>query len=209
MPIAFELPEGAPPAIPVVTIEDAGQAPGLARALLAGGVRAIEVTLRTPAGIAAIKAIAEAEPEMLVGAGTILSDDDMVRAAAAGARFMVSPGVTQALLETAEASKLPFLPGVATASEAMALREMGYRRLKFFPADAAGGVTALKGLAGPLGDLSFCPTGGVGADNAAEYLALKTVFAVGGSWLAPTSAINAGDWTKIERLARDAARTLA
>lgn len=205
MPIPFELPAGAPPVAPVVTVDDARQAPDLARALLLGGVRAIEVTLRTDAALEAIEAICNQTPEMFVGAGTVLSPDDMVRAAAAGARFLVSPGATQALLETAEASKLPYLPGVATASEAMALREIGYRRLKFFPADAAGGPAALKGLAGPLPDLAFCPTGGVGADNAAEYLALPTVFAVGGSWLAPADAIRAGDWDRIEGLARAAA----
>lgn len=201
-PISVELPEGAPPAIPVVVIEDVVTAAPLARALLAGGIRAVEVTLRSAAALAAIKRIADEVPEILVGAGTVLSSDDMVHAAAAGARFLVSPGATQSLLETGEASGLPFLPGVATASEAMALREIGYKRLKFFPADAAGGIIALKGLHGPLPDLSFCPTGGVGADNAADYLALPNIFAVGGSWLAPADAIRAKDWSRIEGLAR-------
>lgn len=206
MPIPFVLPKGAPPVIPVVVIDDPEQAPGLARALLAGGVRAIEVTLRTAAAIDAIAAIAEAEPEMLVGAGTILSEDDMRRSASAGARFLVSPGATQSLLEAGEAANLPYLPGVATVSEAMALRELGYRRLKFFPADANGGATALKGIAGPIQDLEFCPTGGVGVGNAADYLALGNVFAVGGSWLAPKDAVVAGDWARIEALAREAAK---
>ncbi len=206
MPLPFELPAGAPPAIPVVVIADAAQAPGLSRALLAGGIRAIEVTLRSDAALDAIRAIAQETPEMFLGAGTILSADDVARAAEAGARFLVSPGSTPALLQAAEAARLPFLPGVATASEAMALRERGYRRLKFFPADAAGGLIALKGLGGPLPDLEFCPTGGVGASNAADYLALANVFAVGGSWLTPADAIAAGDWGRIEALAQAAAR---
>ena len=206
MPIDFELPAGAPPTIPVVVIEDAGRAAGLASALLAGGIRAIEVTLRSDAALAAIRAIADAAPDVLVGAGTVLSGDDARSAADAGARFLVSPGATLSLLEAVETTGLPFLPGAATASEAMALRERGYRRLKFFPAEASGGVRALKDLAGPLPDLAFCPTGGVGAANAADYLALKTVFAVGGSWLAPGDAVAKGDWARIEALARDAAK---
>lgn len=205
MPIAFEMPAGAPPAIPVVVIEDAAAAPGLARALLAGGVAAIEITLRSAAAIDAISAVAAEVPDMAVGAGTVLSPEDAEACAAAGATFLVSPGATPRLLDAAEATGLPFLPGVATASEAMALRERGYRRLKFFPADAAGGAKALKGLAGPLPDLEFCPTGGVGAANAADYLALPNVFAVGGSWLAPADAIRAGEWPAIETLARAAA----
>ncbi len=208
MPIILELPEGAPPAIPVVVIENAAMAAPLAKTLLAAGIRAIEVTLRSDAAMAAIKAIASEVPDIFVGAGTVLSPDDMVRAAAAGAKFLVSPGATQSLLETGEASGLPYLPGAATASEAMALRELGYRRLKFFPADAAGGTKALKGLAGPLPDLAFCPTGGVGGGNAAEFLALPNVFAVGGSWIAPTDAVRDGDWSRIEAAARSAA-TLA
>lgn len=206
MPTALEIPAGAPPAIPVVVIEDAARAADLAAALLAGGIKAIEVTLRSEAALKSIEAIARSAPDMLLGAGTVLSPEDVRRCVDAGARFLVSPGSTPRLLDAAEASGLPFLPGAVTASEAMALRERGYRRLKFFPADAAGGITALKGLAGPLPDLSFCPTGGVGAGNAAEYLALKTVFAVGGSWLAPADAIAKGDWARIESLARDAAK---
>jgi 2-dehydro-3-deoxyphosphogluconate aldolase / (4S)-4-hydroxy-2-oxoglutarate aldolase len=206
MPIALALPDGAPPAIPVVVIEDAADAAPLARALLAGGIRVIEVTLRSTAALAAIKAIATDVPDMFVGAGTLLSPEDMAQAAAAGAQFLVSPGATQSLINCGIASQLPFLPGVATASEAMALREVGFRRMKFFPADAAGGIAGLKGLGGPLPDLAFCPTGGVGADNAAAYLALDNVFAVGGSWLAPAAAIRARDWRRIETLAAEAAR---
>jgi len=206
MPIAFEMPAGAPPTIPVVVIEDAAKAPDLAAALLAGGVRAIEVTLRSAAALAAIEAIARTTPDILLGVGTVLSPDDIDRSIGAGAQFLVSPGATPTLLDAAAGVDVAFLPGAATASEAMRLRERGYRRLKFFPADASGGVTALKGLAGPLADLEFCPTGGVGAANAMDYLALKSVFAVGGSWLAPSDAIACGDWTRIEGLARDAAK---
>lgn len=201
----FVLPAGAPPVIPVVMIDDAAQASSLAKALLAGGVGAIEVTLRTAAALDAIKAIADEAPEILLGVGTVLSSEDAEAAARAGARFLVSPGATDRVLDAAEATGLPLLPGAITASEAMRLRERGYRQLKFFPADAAGGATALKGLAGPLPDLSFCPTGGIGANNAAEYLALANCFAVGGSWLAPTDAIRSGDWARIESLAREAA----
>ncbi len=206
MPKDFVLPENAPPIIPVVVVENADNAAGLAKALLAGGIKAIEVTLRSSAALDAIKAIATEAPDIYLGAGTVLSPDDMVRAVAAGAQFLVSPGATQSLLDTGEASGKPFLPGVATASEAMALRELGYTRMKFFPADAAGGPTALKGLGGPLPDIAFCPTGGVNANNAAEYLHLANVFAVGGSWLAPTALISAGDWSEIAARARSAAR---
>ena len=206
MPKPFALPENAPPIIPVVVIEDAAHAPGLAKALMAGGVQAIEVTLRSSAALDAIKAIAAADTGIMVGAGTILSHDDMVRAVAAGAEFLVSPGATPALLESGEASGTPYLPGVATASEAMALREIGYARMKFFPADAAGGPTALRGLAGPLPDIAFCPTGGVNAHTVAEYLQLSNVFAVGGSWLAPTALIAAEDWGEITTRAQSATR---
>lgn len=206
MPKDFTLPENAPPIIPVVVVEDASHAAGLAKALLAGGIKAIEVTLRSSAALDAIEAIATEAPGIFVGAGTVLSPDDMVRSVAAGAQFLVSPGVTQTLLNTGEASGTPYLPGVATASEAMALRELGYARMKFFPADAAGGPTALKGLGGPLPDIAFCPTGGVNANNATEYLHLANVFAVGGSWLAPTALISAQDWPEIEARARTSTR---
>lgn len=206
MPVRFELPPGAPPTIPVVVVENAEDGPPLAKALLRGGVRAIEVTLRSPAALDAIKAIAKDAPDIFLGAGTVLTRDDMVRAVAAGAKFLVSPGATQALLEAGEASKTPYLPGAATASEAMALRELGYERLKFFPADAAGGRNGLKGLAGPLPDLGFCPTGGVNGENAAEYLNLPNVFAVGGSWLAPIDLMRKRDWEGVEALARAASK---
>lgn len=204
MPVPFEMPEGAPPIIPVVVIDEADKGPDLARALLRGGIQAIEVTLRTPAASAAIRLIAQDVPEICLGAGTVITPDDVQRVRAAGVHFMVSPGCTPRLHHAAEASGLPFLAGAATASEAMAMQELGYSRLKYFPADANGGVAGLKGLGGPLPGLSFCPTGGVGAKNAAEYLVAPNCFAVGGSWVAPADAIRSGDWKRIETLAREA-----
>ena len=204
MPVPFEMPEGAPPIIPVVVIDDAEKGPALARALLRGGIQAIEVTLRTPAAVEAIALIAKEVPEIYLGAGTVITPDDAQHVRAAGVDFMVSPGCTPRLHNAAEASGLPFLAGAVTASEAMAMRELGYTHLKYFPADANGGVAGLKGLGGPLPGLSFCPTGGVGAKNAAEYLSATNCFAVGGSWLAPADAIRSGDWKRVENLAREA-----
>lgn len=195
--------------VPVLTIRRADDAVALARALVAGGLRMLEVTLRTEAALAAIRAIAEAVPEARVGAGTVREPDELDAAERAGARFAVSPGFERGLARgAAEHSELPYLPAVATASEAMAARAAGYRCLKFFPAEAAGGAAALQALAGPFPELRFCPTGGIGADNAAAYLALPNVVAVGGSWLAPAAAIAAGDWARITALAR-AARAIA
>jgi 2-dehydro-3-deoxyphosphogluconate aldolase/(4S)-4-hydroxy-2-oxoglutarate aldolase len=199
------MPEGAPPIIPVVVIDEAEQGPGLARALLKGGIQAIEVTLRTVAAMDAIRLIARDVPEIYLGAGTVITPDDVQQVRAAGAKFMVSPGCTPRLHQAAEAARLPFLAGAATASEAMAMQELGYTHLKFFPADAHGGVSGLKGLGGPLLGLSFCPTGGVSAKNAADYLALTNCFAVGGSWVAPGDAIKSSDWKRIEDLSREAA----
>lgn len=206
MPVAVKMPEGAPPIIPVVVIDDAACGPALASALLRGGIRAIEVTLRTPAALEAIALIAKEVPDIFLGAGTVITPGDVQRVRAAGAQFMVSPGCTPRLHHAAEASGLPFLGGAVTASEAMAMQELGYARLKYFPADANGGVTGLKGLGGPLPGLSFCPTGGVSGKNAADYLALPNCFAVGGSWVAPTDAIRDSDWDRIEGLARDAGK---
>lgn len=206
MPVPFEMPEGAPPIIPVVVIDEAEKGPDLARALLQGGIQAIEVTLRTSAALQAIRQIAEEVPDICLGAGTVITPEDVQNVRAAGAQFMVSPGCTPRLHRAAEASRLPFLAGAATASEAMAMQELGYERLKFFPADAHGGVSGLKGIGGPLPNLSFCPTGGVSAKNAADFLALPNCFAVGGSWVAPGDAIKSGDWSRIETLAREAAR---
>jgi 2-dehydro-3-deoxyphosphogluconate aldolase/(4S)-4-hydroxy-2-oxoglutarate aldolase len=206
MPKKFELPNNSPPIIPVVVIENAAKAPDLARALLAGGIKSVEVTLRSPAAIDAIRAISTLVPEIVLGAGTILSPNQMDRAAKAGASFFVSPGATNHLIDAAIQFEQPFLFGASTASEAMALREHGYRRLKFFPAESAGGKSTLKGLEGPLPDLSFCPTGGINQTNAEEYLTLPNVFSVGGSWIAPSNLIEAGAWAEITSLAQTATR---
>ncbi len=193
------------PVIPVVVVERLDDAVPLARALVAGGLPAIEVTLRTPVAPAAIRAIAEEVPGAAVGAGTVVSPKDAAHAVAAGARFLVSPGWTPALLDAMQASGTPFLPGVSSASEVMALLEREVREMKFFPAEAAGGVAFLKSLAGPLPAARFCPTGGVTAASAPGYLALQNVGCVGGSWMLPPEAVAAGDWPRITALAGDAA----
>jgi len=193
------------PIVPVLVVEDAGHAAPLARALVAGGLPALEVTLRTPAALDVIAAMAEVAGGV-VGAGTLLTPDDVKRAKDAGARFGVSPGATDALLDAAEAEGLPLLPGAATASEAMRLFERGYSVMKFFPAEAAGGAAFLKSLASPLPAIRFCPTGGVTPANAEDYLSLPNVLCAGGSWVAPKAAMMAGDWAGIEALAREAAQ---
>lgn len=192
------------PVVPVLVIEDAASAADLARALVAGGLPALEVTLRTPAALDAIRAMAEVEGGV-VGAGTLLTPADVRAAKAAGARFGVSPGATPALLDAAEAEDLPLLAGAATASEVMALLERGYTAMKFFPAETSGGAGALKALAGPLPQARFCPTGGIGLSNAGSYLALPNVMCVGGSWVAPAAAVRVGDWATVTRLAAEAA----
>jgi 2-dehydro-3-deoxyphosphogluconate aldolase/(4S)-4-hydroxy-2-oxoglutarate aldolase len=195
----------AAPVIPVVTVNDARRAVPLALALARGGIRAIEMTLRTPAALDAIRAIASEAPETLLGAGTVLNGRDLDDAVRAGARFAISPGSTPALLAAAKGAPIPFLPGVATASEIMSAFESGFDHLKFFPANVLGGIEALKAFAGPFPKLRFCPTGGITAANAPDYLALANVACVGGSWLTPPTAIAAGDWDQIERLAKAAA----
>ncbi|MGN2253249.1 bifunctional 4-hydroxy-2-oxoglutarate aldolase/2-dehydro-3-deoxy-phosphogluconate aldolase [Frateuria sp. GZRe12] len=193
------------PVIPVVVIEDARAAVPMARALVAGGVPAIEVTLRTPAALDAVRAIAAEVEGAVVGVGTVLGETDLRAAYEAGARFAVSPGATARLLDAAEDVPLALLPGAATASEAMGLLERGYRHLKFFPAVPAGGARLLAAWAGPLPQLRFCPTGGISAASAVEFLALPNVLCVGGSWLTPADKLAAGDWAGIETLARAAA----
>jgi 2-dehydro-3-deoxyphosphogluconate aldolase/(4S)-4-hydroxy-2-oxoglutarate aldolase len=195
----------AAPVVPVVTIEDAGTAVPLARALVRGGLPAIEVTLRTAAALDAVKAIAAEVEGAFVGAGTVLDAAQLKQAEAAGATFAVSPGASPGLLDAAADCALALLPGAATASEAMALMERGYEIVKFFPAGPAGGVAYLKALAAPLPGLRFCPTGGISLQNAPDYLRLANVICVGGSWVAPHEAIAAGDWQRIEDLARQAA----
>lgn len=194
------------PVIPVLTVQSRADGLAQARALVAGGLRAIEVTMRTPAALEAIGAIAAEIPGAVVGAGTVLDETGMSAALAAGARFLVSPGATPHLAAAAAASPVPFLPGAATASEAMALRDHGFRQLKFFPAEAAGGAKALASLAGPLADLQFCPTGGIDLARAPAYLALANVVCVGGSWMVPKALLAAGDFAGVERLAREAAQ---
>jgi 2-dehydro-3-deoxyphosphogluconate aldolase/(4S)-4-hydroxy-2-oxoglutarate aldolase len=193
------------PVVPVVVVEDAAHAVPLARALVAGGLPAIEVTLRTPAALDAIRAIADEVPGAVVGAGTVITPEQVTRCVDAGARFLVSPGWTDALLTAMRASGVPFLPGVSTTSEVVALLERGVREMKFFPAQAAGGTAYLASLAAPLPQARFCPTGGIGTGNAAEYLALPNVGCVGGSWMVPADAVAAGDWDRVETLARTAA----
>ncbi|MEU7410895.1 bifunctional 4-hydroxy-2-oxoglutarate aldolase/2-dehydro-3-deoxy-phosphogluconate aldolase [Streptomyces sp. NPDC042638] len=193
------------PVLPVVVLADAADAVPLARALVAGGLPAIEVTLRTPAALDAIRAIAAEVPQAVVGAGTVITPEQVEACAAAGARFLVSPGWTEALLEAMRGSGVPFLPGVSTTSEVVALLERGVREMKFFPAQAAGGAPYLRSLAGPLPQARFCPTGGIGPASAPEYLALPNVGCVGGSWMVPADAVAAGDWGRIEELARAAA----
>ena len=190
--------------MPVVVIDDAAHAVPLARALVAGGIRAIEITLRTGAALDAVQAIARDVPDAIPGVGTALTGADVLAALDAGAKFIVSPGATPALLQAAIGSGLPFLPGVATASELMAGMAAGLSAFKFFPAAQAGGIDGLKALGGPFPNVRFCPTGGVSATNAAAYLALPNVACVGGSWLAPRETIAAGDFARIEQLAREA-----
>jgi 2-dehydro-3-deoxyphosphogluconate aldolase/(4S)-4-hydroxy-2-oxoglutarate aldolase len=193
------------PVMPVVVIDDAAAAEPLARALLAGGIRTIEVTLRTPGALDAIGSIARAVPEIVVGAGTVLEPGDLDAAVNAGARYAISPGATPKLMKAARKRAIPFIPGVATASEIMRGLGLGYACFKFFPAEQLGGTTALKAHAGPLPSARFCPTGGVTLEKARAYLELDNVLCVGGSWLAPADKIRARDWSGIEARAREAA----
>lgn len=193
------------PIVPVLVVENPAHAGPLASALVAGGLPALEVTLRTPAALEVIAEMAKVTGGV-VGAGTLLTPDDVVAAKEAGATFGVSPGATERLLDACEANDLPLLPGAATASEAMALLERGYSMLKFFPAEASGGAPALKAIGAPIPQVNFCPTGGVSMKNAQDYLSLPNVVCAGGSWVAPKDKMIAGDWDAIETLAREAAQ---
>ncbi|WP_201312498.1 bifunctional 4-hydroxy-2-oxoglutarate aldolase/2-dehydro-3-deoxy-phosphogluconate aldolase [Dyella sp. EPa41] len=193
------------PVVPVVIIENARDAVPMARALVAGGTPAIEITLRTPAALDAIKAVAEEVEGAVVGVGTVLSAKDLRAAHKAGARFAVSPGVSPGLLDAADDSELPLLPGTATASEVMTLLERGYRHVKFFPAVPAGGAKLVGAWASPLPQMKFCPTGGISLATAPDFLSLPNVICVGGSWLTPADKLRNGDWAGIEQLAREAA----
>lgn len=192
------------PVIPVIVLQRVEHAVPLARALAAGGIRMLEITLRTPVALQCMEAIAKAVPDAVVGAGTIRSAADAVAAQLAGARFGVSPGYTPALGKVCRDLHMPLLPGVATGSEIMAAQEDGYTALKFFPAMQAGGPAMLKAWSGPFFDVKFCPTGGVTPQNAADFLALPNVACVGGSWLAPQDAMDQGDWARVTQLAAEA-----
>ncbi|MCD4523487.1 bifunctional 4-hydroxy-2-oxoglutarate aldolase/2-dehydro-3-deoxy-phosphogluconate aldolase [Nocardioides sp. cx-173] len=193
------------PVLPVVVLERLSDAVPVARALVAGGLPAIELTLRTPVALDAIRAIADEVPEILVGAGTVVAPGQAKEAADAGAGFLVSPGCTPTLLGAMADTGLPFLPGTATVSEALAVLEAGYASMKFFPAEASGGVDYLRSVASPVPTARFCPTGGITAASAPTYLALPNVGCVGGSWLTPAAVLDSGDWSRVEALARAAA----
>jgi 2-dehydro-3-deoxyphosphogluconate aldolase/(4S)-4-hydroxy-2-oxoglutarate aldolase len=192
------------PVIPILTIERVADAVPLARALVAGGLPVIEVTLRTKAAIDAVKAIAAQVPDCIVGVGTVTRGADIAPAIAAGAKYLVSPGTPVDLADALAEASVPVLPGCATVSEAMALSGRGFKVLKFFPAEASGGIAWLKSVAAPLPDIKFCPTGGIDGGNAAAYLACPNVLAVGGSWVAPKDAVASGDFARITHLAREA-----
>ncbi|NEV01582.1 bifunctional 4-hydroxy-2-oxoglutarate aldolase/2-dehydro-3-deoxy-phosphogluconate aldolase [Bradyrhizobium uaiense] len=194
--------------IPVLTIERLADAVPLARALVAGGVRTLEVTLRTAVAVDAAKAIIAEVPDAVVGIGTILNGDDLARAEALGAKFGISPGATPELMKAVAASRLPFAPGIATASELMQALAHGFDVVKFFPAEQAGGIKALRALAGPFPNVRVCPTGGIGEANAATWLAEPNVLAVGGSWLCPAADIRAGNWAGITAMCAKAMKTL-
>ncbi|WP_282094961.1 bifunctional 4-hydroxy-2-oxoglutarate aldolase/2-dehydro-3-deoxy-phosphogluconate aldolase [Epibacterium ulvae] len=196
---------GLAPIVPVLVVHDVTHARPLAEALVAGGLPALEVTLRTPAALDVIAEMAKVEGGV-VGAGTLVTPDDVTKAIEAGAKFGVSPGATGQLLDACEAQGLPLLPGAATASEAMALLARGYDMLKFFPAEASGGAPALKAIGAPLPQISFCPTGGVSPKNATTYLSLSNVVCAGGSWVAPSDLVKAGDWAAITALAKEASQ---
>ena len=193
------------PVIPVIVIDDLAHAVPLARALVTGGVRVLEVTLRTRAGLEAIEAIARDVPDAIVGVGTITKPQEFAQSLDAGARFAVTPGLTPALIDAARSASLPLLPGVMTPSDVINAKAAGYSQLKLFPAQQAGGIGMLKALNGPFPDVTFCPTGGVTAATAPDFLALPNVACVGGSWLTPKDSIAAGDWSSITALAREAA----
>jgi 2-dehydro-3-deoxyphosphogluconate aldolase/(4S)-4-hydroxy-2-oxoglutarate aldolase len=192
------------PVIPVIAIDNIDHAVPLARALVAGGIRVLEVTLRTVHGLPAIRAMAEQVPDAIVGVGTLTQPEEFAAAREAGAVFGVSPGLTPNLIDAARRSGLPLLPGVMSPSEVMAARESGFRQLKLFPAVPAGGIGMLNAIAGPLPDVTFCPTGGISQETASQFLACKNVACVGGSWLTPKDAMLAGDWDRITALARGA-----
>ncbi|MFC4260003.1 bifunctional 4-hydroxy-2-oxoglutarate aldolase/2-dehydro-3-deoxy-phosphogluconate aldolase [Marinobacter lacisalsi] len=193
----------ASPLIPVITIEDPAQVVPLGDALVAGGLRVLEITLRTPHGLDAISRLRARHPDVWIGAGTVATLDQYRAVEDAGGQFVITPGLTRELLDYGSRATAPLLPGVATLSELMEGYRLGYRAFKFFPAEVAGGVAALKAFGGPFGDVRFCPTGGIRQATASDYLALANVAAVGGTWLTPESALSNGDWQVVTRVARD------
>lgn len=192
------------PVVPVIVINKLEHAVPLAKALVAGGVRVLEVTLRTACAMDAIRAIAKEVPEAIVGAGTVTNVEQLAQVTAAGAQFAISPGLTEPLLEAAVAGTIPLIPGIATVSELMLGMDYGLREFKFFPAEANGGVKALQAIAGPFSQVRFCPTGGISPNNYRDYLALKSVLCIGGSWVVPNDALEAGDYARITKLAKEA-----
>ncbi len=192
------------PVVPVMVIKDLDRAVDLARALVAGGIRGLEITLRSAVAVAAIREIAQAVPEAVVGAGTVTSVEELATVSEAGAVFAISPGLTPELLDGANQGDIGLIPGIATVSELMTGLQRGYDHFKFFPAEAAGGISMLKAIAGPFPQVTFCPTGGISLGNYRDYLALGNVACVGGSWVAPPEAVAQGDWGRISQLARDA-----
>ena len=194
----------AGPVVPVLVINDVEKAVPLAKALMEGGIKVLEVTLRTPAAIDVIKRIAEEVPGSLIGAGTVTNAQQLKAVVEAGAKFAISPGMTADLLKAGMDAEIPLIPGISSTSDLMKGKDAGYTHMKFFPAEASGGVKAIKSISGPFPDVTFCPTGGIGPNNYNDYLALNNVKCVGGSWLAPDDAIEAGDWARITQLAKEA-----
>jgi 2-dehydro-3-deoxyphosphogluconate aldolase/(4S)-4-hydroxy-2-oxoglutarate aldolase len=192
------------PVVPVMVIKELDRAVELARALVAGGIRVLEITLRTPVAVAAIREIARAVPEAVVGAGTVTTAEELAAVSEAGAVFAISPGLTSELLDAANQGSISLIPGIATVSELMTGLQRGYDHFKFFPAEAAGGIPMLKAIAGPFPKVKFCPTGGISLENYRDYLALGNVACVGGSWVVPAEAVAQGDWGRITKLAREA-----
>jgi len=192
------------PVIPVIVIDDASHAVPMAQALVKGGIRVLEVTLRTPSALDSIRRIRREVKDAIVGAGTVLTPEQFTAVADAGAQFVVSPGLTPALAEAAKATALPLLPGAVTPSEIMLAMQLGFHHLKFFPAQQSGGVAMLKALSGPFGTIRFCPTGGITLETAADYLALDNVACIGGSWLTPKALMEKQDWAGIQKLAEQA-----
>lgn len=194
----------AGPVVPVLVINDVEKAVPLAKALMEGGIKVLEVTLRTPAAIDVIKRIAQEVPDSLIGAGTVTNAQQLKAVVEAGAKFAISPGMTADLLKAGMDSEIPLIPGISSTSDLMKGKDAGYTHMKFFPAEASGGVKAIKSISGPFPDVTFCPTGGIGPNNYNDYLALNNVKCVGGSWLAPDEAIESGDWARITQLAKEA-----